>query len=301
MCSHARQWGCWNSIGFNGQLAATKLVEAITTELYKLDEFDDQFASLVEQAHQNRSGGSSERWERLLSAEGELTRQKENLMSAILELGSRPMFAEKLSEFETLEQDLQRERGTLESLGTRKLKLPNDVLELRRLLEAEFVELTADSPEFGLLLQQLVPSFQVYLVRLVDGGHLLPRGRITLNLAGHIADAEAVPELTSLLTTEITLDLFERPPQRERIREEVVQLAAAGIPQRKIGHHLTNENPKRPIVQQALALDRLMQEEGMVSPYVVVEEPPDDYPKLRRHRNLNYCFKPLNGYEQSPL
>lgn len=301
MCSHARQWGCWNSIGFKGQLAGTRLVEAITTELYKLDEFDSQFASLVEQAHQNPSGRSSERWERLLSDEQKLTRQKENLISAILEHGSRPMFAEKLSEFETLEQDLQRERRSLESLEGRNFKLPKDILELRRMLEEEFAGLAVESPEFGLLLQQLVPSFHVYLVRLRDGGHLLPRGRITLNLAGHVADAEAVPELTTLLTKEITLDLFEQPPQRERIREEVVQLAAASIPQRTIARQLRNETPKLPVVQRALRLDRLMQEEGLVSPYVLVEEPPDDYSKLRRHKNPKYHFEPLAGYVRPPL
>ena len=301
MCSHARRWGCWNSIGFDGQLAATRLIEAITTELYKLEEFDKQFASLVEQARQNRSCGSSERWKHLLSDEEKLARQKENLMSAILEHGSRPMFAEKLSELEALEQNLQRQRRTLESLDTRKLKLPKDVVEMRRLLEDEFVGLTVDSEEFGLLLQLLVPSFQVYLVRLLDGGHLLPRGRIKLNLAGHIADAEAVPKLSNLLTKEITLDLFEKPPQRERVREEVVQLANSGIAQRGIGHRLTSENPKLPVVQQALALDRLMQEQGLVSPYVLVEEPPDNYPKLRRHRNPQYCFELLNGHERPPL
>lgn len=65
MCSHARQWGCWNSIGFNGRLAATQLLEAITKELYQLDAFDNQFASLVEQririapvAHRNVGNAS---------------------------------------------------------------------------------------------------------------------------------------------------------------------------------------------------------------------------------------------------
>jgi hypothetical protein len=33
-----REWHCWNSIGFNGELAATKTVEIFTGELRQLDE-----------------------------------------------------------------------------------------------------------------------------------------------------------------------------------------------------------------------------------------------------------------------
>ena len=59
------------------------------------------------------------------------------------------------------------------------------------LFEEKFRDLAQDSPEFGDLLRQIVPEFHVYLVRLCDGGHLLPRARVRLNLAGIVPDAEA--------------------------------------------------------------------------------------------------------------
>lgn len=301
MCSHSRRWGCWNSIGFDGSLATTRVVEAITTELYSLDGFDDQFQRLVEQAHRDGPVGSSNRRKQLERDEERLQHQRKNLMSAILEHGSHPMFEETLEQLEAEEQRLQRDRRMLESSHGRELKIPNNIAELRRLLEDEFAKQAIESPEFGMLLQELVPSFHVYLVRLCDGGHLLPRARLTLNLAGHVEDVKNLPDVEQLLTKHITLDLFEQPPQRERIREEVVRLASTGMTQRNIGRHLTEENPAQLIVQQALGLNGLMHKLGLDNPYVLLDEPPDDYPKLRRHRNPNYQFKPLEGYERPVL
>jgi hypothetical protein len=301
MCANSRNWGCWNSIGFNGSLAVTRIVAAITQELQQLDEFDDEFAKLVIAAHQRRSCGPAERWTRLRREEETLGRERDNLMSAILQFGPRSMLEEKLKELESRRDELQCERHYLESIQTRELNLPTSVMELRQRFEQEFAALVLDSPELGVLLQRLVPSFHVYAVRLIDGGHLLPRARVTLNLGAHVDDAEYLPELNSLLTRVITIDLFDCAPQRERIREEVVRLSGCGITQREIMRQLSHESPKQPVVQKALALERRIREQGMQSPYVVVTEPPNDYPKLRRHLNGKYEFVPLEGYEPPQL
>lgn len=50
--------------------------------------------------------------------------------------------------------------------------------------------------------------------------------------------------------------------------------------------------------RNALALDRKMRELSLDTPYVIVLEPPTDYPKLRRHMNPRYQFVPLEGYQQ---
>jgi hypothetical protein len=138
-------------------------------------------------------------------------------------------------------------------------------------------------------------------MRLVDGGHPLPRAKVKLSLAGIVPDAQLVPGLEELLTRELTLDLFERPPQRERIRAEAVRLAAQGLAQRQIVRQLTEEKPKLPVVQKALALDRKMKELGLESPYALVTEPPDDYAKLRRHKNSKYRFQPRDGYQRPAI
>jgi site-specific DNA recombinase len=149
-------------------------------------------------------------------------------------------------------------------------------------------------------MRQLAPQFHVYLVRLCDGGHLLPRARVTLVLGGDVPEVGCVPGLRELLTMDVTLDLFDRPPQRERIREEAVRLAAQGVDQRQIAGRLS-EKATQPAVQRALALDRMMRASGAVTPYAPLLEPPADYSKLGRHRNSKYQFISLPGYERPSI
>ena len=288
MCSASRQWHCWNSFGFDGPLAVERLVPAITAELYQLDGFEDQFADMVRLAQRDRSGSMADDWRQLLSDEAALAKEKENFNNAIKMFGARSMLLEQLNDIETREKDLARRRHRLEHLRTKDLELPESIGELRQRLEDEFLRLAIDSPEFGDLMRQLVPEFYVYLVRLVDGGHPLPRAKVKLTLAGIVPDAQLVPGLGELLTRELTLDLFERPPQRERIRVEAVRLAAEDVPQRQIAARLTEEKPKQPVVQKALALDRKMKELGLETPYVsgdgaaggLSEAPPPQEPQV---------------------
>ncbi|MCH8828463.1 MAG: recombinase family protein [Planctomycetes bacterium] len=299
MCKGARKWRCWNSIGVPGPLAAEKLVEVVTSELYQLKGFDAQFVELVKAASQNSPSNSAQRWQLLQRNEETLARENKNLASAIAELGLRPLLRKKLQELEEREKELAGERHHLELLKHQKLQLPQSVEELRQLHEEQFQKLAIDSPEFGDLMRQLVPDFHIYLVRSFDGGHLLPRARIKLDLVGNVSDACHVPGLEDLLTRGLTLDLF-RPPQRERIRDEAVHLAANGLKLHQIAAEL-QEKPTTTAVQNALALDRKMRELGLQSPYQIMMEPPQDYAKLRRHRNPKYRFELLEGYERPAI
>lgn len=87
MCSGAREWRCWNSVGFNGTLLVRKLVEAITMELYRLDGFDDQFRELVEQAGREGGVDLAQRWEELRQGEETHAREKANFLAAIAAYG----------------------------------------------------------------------------------------------------------------------------------------------------------------------------------------------------------------------
>lgn len=296
MCSGSRQWRCWDSVGFNGSLSATRIVEVITKELHALDGFDDQFREMVEQARQGPD--LTDRWDKLRRAEAATAREKEHFLAAIGIYGPQPMFQEKLAEITANEHAHAKERRALEAFDKRTLILPESTTALRHLLEERFQKLAIGSPEFGVLMQQVVPEFYVYLVRLCDGGHLLPRAKVRLHLGGIVPDVKHAPGLETLLTREVTIDLFEKPPERERIREQAVQLAAQGIDQREIGRR---PKAKQATVQKALALHRKMEEFGLDTPYVIVEEPPSDYPKLRRHKNLKYRFEAFDGYERPKL
>lgn len=300
MCKGPREWHCWNSIGFNGALAAKRVATAITTELHRLDGFDAQMRGLIQEAAAAGPVDLAERWERLLRSEEKTARENRNLAAAIAEYGPQPSFQEKLNELKAADRALGIERRELENLRNRSLELPRSTADLRRTVEEKFAALAMDCPDFGDLMRHLVVDFYVFLVRLCDGGHLLPRAKVRLNLAGMLADVRHVPGLTELLGRELTLDLFDLPPQRERIRIEAVNLANQGFEQREIAKHLS-ESVTQTAVFNALALDRTMRGMGLTSPYLLVMEPPPDYLKLRRHNNAKYRFEPLDGYQRPAL
>lgn len=301
MCPGARERRCWNSISFEGGLAATRLVDQITSCLYQLDGIDDQFAEMVAVANQGVGGGLADRWAKHRHDQELLDGARKNVEATIKAYGPSPIVQEMLAEFETTEKKLAWEAIQLRELSERSLVLPSSIPELRATLEESFKSLAVESPEFGDLLRLLIPEFHVYLVRLCDGSHLLPRALIKLNLMGSIADAALVPGLEQLMTRQITIDLFEEPPQRERIRLEAVRLEAEGVQQRKIATLIEKEQPKQAAVFNALQLDRKMQTMGLTTPYVLVTEPPDDYPKLRLHKHAKFRFEPLEGYQRPTL
>jgi hypothetical protein len=300
MGSGARGWECWNSISFNGPLAVKKLVDVILAELHKLDGFADQFSQRVAAARNGQASDQTERRRRLETEERALQQTKANLVEAIGQLGARPMFAEKIAELDQKEKHLAWERQRLDSARTSRLELPDSIADLRALLEEQFRELALTSYEFGDLMRQLVPQFVVYTVRLCDGGHPKLRAKVKLNLGGSIEHVQDVPELQALLIRDFTLDLFE-PPQRERIRENAVRLAAEGLTERSIAQTLS-EKATQPAVQKALALDRKLKTMGLESPYVVLMEPPNDYGRrLRRHKHARFKFSMREDYQRPSL
>jgi hypothetical protein len=299
MCSGAREWRCWNSIGVDGAAAGAAAAKALREELEHLEGFDGQFRGLVEEAGRRGGADGDRRRAELDRARAALAAGRTNLCDAITAYGPRPMFEEKVAALDAEEKRLERERRELERLRGRAPVLPGSVAELRREFEEQARDLAADSPEFGALLRRLVPEFYVYLVRLCDGGHLLPRARATLSLAGVVPDARRAPGVAALLTHTVTLDLFE-PPQRERIRAEAVRLAGTGLDQRQIARQLP-EPATQAAVSQAIALDRRMRTLGLDTPYVLVGDPPSDYPKLRRHHNAKYRFEPLPDHRPPEL
>jgi site-specific DNA recombinase len=167
---------------------------------------------------------------------------------------------------------------------------------LRELFLEEFGRLAVSSHEFGQLLRLLVPELHVYLVRLCDGGHLLPPARVRLNLGATFPDVKYAPALEGLLSTVVTLDLFT-PPQREAIRPSVVTLIAKDLTYDQVAARLPGKVTAT-AVGDARALQHRMEEMGLNDPYLLVTEPPADYRKLRRHSNANYRFEPVSGYQR---
>lgn len=296
MCSGAREWRCWCSVGFNGALAVERVMSVIDTKLHELEGFEEQFRELVRCAN-GKGVDLTQRAERLRRDAESLARREDNVRKAVKEFGADPTVAAALAELRDERTKLAAAQRELEALAARKLVLPESPAALRELFRQRFRELAHGSREFNNLLRALVPAFHVYLVRVVDGGHPLPRAKVRLALDGIAPDTQHVPGLSDLLNVEVTLDLFV-PPQRVVIRERAVALAAQGLEQREIGRQL---DVTQTAVWDALSLDTLMRERGLSDPYVLLMEPPADYPKLRRHRNRKYRFEPLDGYTPPAL
>ncbi len=295
MCAGSHKYLCWNSVHIDGNLVLNRVCSAITDTLYQLEGFDHQFQQIVDAAHRDVNDNVPEQLKQIETEEIQLARDKANLIATLKAYGPKSMVLQEVDLIESRERLLARQRYQVEKSAEQKqFELPRSVSELRAGLESQFAGLNFDSPEFGNLLRQIVPEFDVYLVRLIDGGHLMPRAYVKMKFSGIAADVARVPELDDMLTRVMTIDLFE-PPQRERIRTEAVRLESEGLMQRQIAQAI-EEGPKQAAVQNALNLHRQMNEQGLVSPYIIVRKPPEDYRKLRRYRHDRYEFKPLDGY-----
>lgn len=298
MCSGVRCWDCWNGVSFTGQLAANQVVAALITELTGLDKFDQQFLDIFQ-----RTAGQTADLETRRSAlnqrEADLARQKGNLQQAIAQFGPKPLIADQIAEVERNERNLARERWELQQIEMHAAEQPPTGSELRCLLQDSLRDIALDSTDFTDLMRQLIVRFDVYAVRLLDGGHLLPRAKIRLELDGILPCGVTIPEISNLLVREFTVNLWE-PTQREKYLPQIVELSRKGLTSREIAAALP-EKVTQPVVLQALELAKLMQERGLDTPYEFISAPPADYKKLRRHKNPRYRFSADEGYEPQPL
>jgi len=296
VCSGARTWSCWNTIGFNGAFAARAIIEQVWLQLSGLTGIEQQMSALVRESIRS-TAANVEDAEVLSTEQSELDRKKRNLTDAIAEYGPQDTFSAKLVEIETAQRILLERRRKLQILKDRQLGFPTSIAELRQQLKTELQELAIDSFESGQFLRLLVPEFCVYLVRMFDGGHPVPRARIKLSLSGSISHAHLVPGLQDLLTRELTIDLFQ-PPQREQFRGDAVRLAKEGLNQHEIALRL---GITQAAVSKSLLLNGDMTADGLSNPYIILREPPTDYPKLRRHKNPRYNFTRVEGYVPRPI
>ncbi len=292
MCVRSREGKCWNSVSFNGALLVRRLMTALFDRLTVVEGFDEQFRALIGACDRARSVESE--LKKLRHEEERMAREQKNILDGIVKYGPQAMFDERMASLGREAAALKAERYRLEGLVHRQLQIPESPLALRALMEQSFEHVSETSPEFGLLMREIVPEFHVFLVRLCDGGHPLPRIQARLDLSGICPDARQIDGLQPLLSSTITLDVFE-PPQRERIREQAVQLIREGCQQREACRRI-EEQPTQPALQRALQLHQMMQELGIDTPYVLLRSPPDDYPKLRRHKADHFRFEPIEGY-----
>jgi DNA invertase Pin-like site-specific DNA recombinase len=292
MCSGSHEYLCWNSIVVNGTLAARKLSQAILGAIQDLPEYDDALLARVHEKVQAARGVRAARSEERARRRRELDTQIARITAAIANTPSSRALQEALLGLEA-ERDRLEEEADADARQERSVKdisLP-PIDDIKRMAAEVFPQLAVQEPEAGRMIRRLIPELRVYPYRLCDGGAVVQRAHLTLNLAALVPAGAALEGIGGALRRQLVVDLFA-PPQRAACREQVVALRAEGVSERTVARRLRITVTA---AQRAAALARRMQELGITDPYLPILEPPADCGKLRRHRHSRYRFEPQNG------
>jgi len=293
-CSGAKAYGCWNGTSVSGTLVRKKLVAAIYQSIESLPEFDQVMIDSVKIKVEKAAGSRTAEMEALTKREEKLQRQRKNLMDAVKAWGPSPDLSNEMSEIAAEVADIQDLRRKIELAQKSPIVLP-ELATITKDIRAAFDAVAQDSEEFGRLMKRLAPEILVFPVRPVDGGNVVCRAKLTLNMASFVPGAELVSGLREVLQRELTVDLFDTP-QRIEYLERYLAIAAK-YPNKSMkaiaaeDFHITDV-----AVQNTAALARKMRELGVTDPYEELREPPQDQDKLCRHLHARYRFSPLEGF-----
>jgi len=288
MCSGARDYRCWNGATFDGASAASRLKAAVLGAIQALPDFDDVFATAVRARVAARQSSRSSDLARVDKQLAGARTEAERVAEAIAKGGKMSVLVDKLHALTDRKADLQTERDGLLREPPESFEPPTMEAirgEARTALEA----VAAATPELGRLMRAVVPRLEVVPHRLCDGGGVVLRARLTVDLTPLTRLPDSGLDTVDLLRRELTVDLF-KPPQRVVYRERVVAGRAAGQTERQVA---ADCKITVTAAQRASALDRMMREQGLADPYVPLTEPPADLKKMRRHRHPRYRFDPL--------
>jgi len=289
MCTGSRQYTCWNSATFDGVTGAKLLTAAVLGEIERLPEFD---TVLVERVRKNVRQARDGREAELARATRELAQIEQSLKNvgdAIAKVGVSETLEEKLTELTLARRNCRERLEQIKKWPTDEVALP-PIAQIKQQAREKLLDLAATSMEFHAAMRQLVPTIEVFPVRCVDGGAIVLRARLVVELASLIdLPGEVLLDEQSFRRT-VEIDLFE-PPQRVRFREQVVQMRASGMTERKVAATL---GLTITAAQRAAELDRLMRSRSITDPYERITSPPSDS-KWKRH--LHPRYKQTGGSE----
>lgn len=293
MCTGARAHQCWNGVTVDGPTAAAKLSQAIYAAIETLPGFDSTLLEIVRQEAQRQNALNGKQLIELMRNEERNARELANVLQFIRSGRATPSVGQELERLENEKIEFTRRREALELTPQNVVELPS-VDEIKCLAREELLRHTMDTPEYGRLMQHLIPRILVFPYRLCDGGQIVLRARFHLSLVALAPNAAHLEAAVEALIQVLEVDLFD-PPQREAFRRNVVKLKAAKKKEREIASEL---GITQTAVQRAASLARRMAQLNTPDAYVAVSEPPDDCEKLRRHKHPRYCFTPLDSAGQ---
>lgn len=293
MCSGNREYACWNGVTFDGHFAAKAVAAAVLLAVEQLPGFDPALAERVRAQADAERDTKADDVRRLDREEAEKRHAADRLLAMIegTDAGGRSaLLADRLEELEGRLAAIPRERRAILQRPVLVRELPA-VETLKGLARKALDRLASGDPEVGNQLRVLLPEVLIFPVRPVGGGRTVARARVVLDLVA-LLDGPAAAAVGRVLRQVIWVDLFDQP-QRIKYRAEIVALRAAGHTERQVAAAV---GLQQPTVQRAMALSRLMAENGLTDPYEFLTAPPADDKKMRRHRHPRYRFDPLPGF-----
>jgi hypothetical protein len=289
MCSGNRDYRCWNGVTFDGRKAAVILSKAILDEIEALPGYDCVLLEKVRSQWETQKSARTKQLAMLSSEMQTVRAQIDRVTEAIAQVGGSQALHEKLVSLESKREGLRVRQDDVQRELPEEFPLP-PVEEIKRLARDLLATQLTGMPEFNRIVKRLVPSLTVHPNRLCDGGHLVLRATLTIDLTALVAVDSTWGDLGGVLRRQRTVDLFE-PPQREAFRKQIVALRRDGLSERLIAAEL---GLTITAVQRAAALQRLMVARKLADPYVLVTEPPLDCTKMRRHLHPRYRFERLD-------
>ncbi len=287
MCAGCRDYRCWNSVSIDGAQASKLLTASIFREIESLSDFDAVFLESVNKALARRRDGRGGELAALNADIKSLEAKIERVTDAI---SNSPKSEALFSKLDSLEGELRGKRlrrDQIQREPTESLTIPS-MDQIRVSARDKIAHLAEDSPEFGRIMTRLIPSLKVFPYRCCDGGTVVLRAVVKLDLTPLLNFPGLTPETSSFFQKEFVVDLF-RATQRVKFRERIKEMRAEGMSERaiamKLGLTIT-------ATQSASKLTRLMDSLGLSDPYIKVSLPLADE-KRTRHLHKRFKFEPL--------
>jgi site-specific DNA recombinase len=294
MCNGAREYKCWNSLTFDGRLAAERLSQAVLNEIAALPDFETRIGAMIKEEWEAIEAAGRQELKSVDAKIQTVERRLENLVRVLSDAQGSPTVVDELKRLEAEKAHLESRREEVTQAPEPNFKLPT-MSEIRRLAKKEIGRLAIDSPEFARLLRQLLPSILVYPVKLVDGETYGLRAKADMNAAIFATAASSFDVVQSHLQTTIELNLFASP-QREAFREQVMELRSQG---QKVAQIAARLGITKTAVDRAAAVQRKLEQAGRATPWLPVAKANDCSKKMRRQQNKRFHFEPLPGFPKA--
>jgi len=290
MCDGARRYQCWNAMTIDRPQLAAAISECVRRQIVELPDFDAHWTKQLRAEANSLSDSKTKELKKLQKDRDKKTREVENLAKAIANGNFSETLLKLLKETERSVLLLKDACQEIESQMQEQLVIPT-ADQIREICESTFLNLAVESREFGDVMREVISDLFVLPYRLIDGGHIQPRCRFTLNLSR--LDRIQLPNDVSHLQTSCQVDLT-KSPQRDEFRSQVTKMRKTGMGYQSIAAEL---GITMPAAQNAAKLQKLMDSHEITDPWEPVRTEADALLYFKRIKNPRHQFMPMKGFK----